>query len=567
MIIELIYIPVLLIVLTMTGFITGKYMAQVFNGEKTFLTPVLKPVEKFIYSVCSVDEYEEMNWKTYTFSVVFFSFINIGFLFLLQLLQGNLPLNPQKFPGVRWDTALNTAISFVTNTNWQSYGGETTMSYLTQMLGLTVQNFLSASVGIAASLAMIRGFIRKETENIGNFWVDLTRSTIYILLPFSIFVAIILISQGVPQTLSHYVTAQTLEGNNQIIAVGPVASQISIKQLGTNGGGFFNANSSHPFENPTGLTNSVEVFSIIFLSIALLFAFGFMINNSKQSWVIYWAVMIIFIFGLSVALWSEFQGNPILAKLGVADGMNMEGKEVRFGIIHSVLWGHMTTCTSNGSVNSMHDSLLPLTPLIYMFNMGIGEVLFGGLGVGLIGIFFYIVITMFIAGLMIGRTPEFLGKKLGALEVVIAAVGVLMSAVSMLIFSAVALSIPAGISSLNNPFCHGLSEILYAYFSGAGNNGSAFAGLNANTPFYNLTIGLLILTGRFATLVPGLVIAGSLAGKRTVPESSATFPTTGIIFVIMFASVILIVGALTFLPVFALGPILEYLFIRKGLIF
>ncbi|MEQ8186838.1 MAG: potassium-transporting ATPase subunit KdpA [Candidatus Eremiobacterota bacterium] len=567
MIIEVIYIPILLTLLTMSGFITGKYMAQVFNGEKTFLAPVLKPVEKFIYSVCSVDEHEEMNWKTYTFSVVFFSFMNTGFLFLLQLLQGYLPLNPQKFPGVRWDTALNTAISFVTNTNWQSYGGETTMSYLTQMLGLTVQNFLSASVGIAASLAMIRGFIRKETEHIGNFWVDLTRSIIYILLPFSIFVAIILIFQGVPQTLSHNITAQTLEGNNQTIAVGPVASQIAIKQLGTNGGGFFNANSSHPFENPDGLTNSVEVFSIIFLSIALLFAFGFMINNSKQSWAIYWAVMIIFILGLSLALWSEFQGNPILSKLGVPDGMNMEGKEVRFGIVHSVLWGQITTVTSNGSVNSMQDSLLPITPLVYMFNMGIGEVIFGGLGVGLMGIFFYIVITMFIAGLMIGRTPEFLGKKLGAIEVVMSAVGVLMSAVSMLIFSAVALSTSAGISSLNNPSCHGLSEILYAYFSGAGNNGSAFAGLNANTPFYNLTIGLLILTGRFATLVPGLVVAGSLAGKRIVPESSATFPTTSMIFVVMFASVILIVGALTFLPVFALGPVLEYFFMQKGLVF
>ncbi len=567
MIIELIYIPVLLIVLTMTGFITGKYMTQVFNGEKTFLTPVLKPVEKFIYSLCSVDEYEEMNWKTYTFSVVFFSFINIVFLFLLQLLQGCLPLNPQKLPGVRWDTALNTAISFVTNTNWQSYGGETTMSYLTQMLGLTVQNFLSAAVGIAASLTMIRGFIRKETEKIGNLWVDLTRSILYILLPLSAFVAIILVFHGVPQTMSPYITAQTIEGNNQIIAVGPVASQIAIKQLGTNGGGFFNANSSHPFENPDGLTNSVEVFSIIFLSIALLFTFGFMINNSKQSWAIYWAVMIIFILGLSLALWSEFQGNPILAKLGVLDGMNMEGKEVRFGIVHSVLWGQLTTVTSNGSVNSMHDSLLPLTPLVYMFNMGIGEVIFGGLGVGLMGIFFYIIITMFIAGLMIGRTPEFLGKKLGALEVVMAAAGVLVSAASVLILSAVALSVPAGLSGLTNQSAHGLSEILYAYFSGAGNNGSAFAGLNANTPFYNLTIGLIILAGRFATLVPGLVIAGSLAGKRIVPESSATFPTTGIIFMVMFASVILIVGSLTFLPVFALGPVLEYLFMQKGLIF
>jgi len=567
MTIELIYIPLLLLLLTITGFITGKYMAMVFNGEKTSLSPIFRPVERFIYRICSVNEEEEMSWKTYTFSAVFFGFMNIAFLFLLQLLQGYLPLNPQKLPGVRWDTAINAAISFVTNTNWQSYGGETTMSYLTQMLGLTVQNFLSASVGIAASLAMVRGFIRKETESLGNFWVDLTRSTLYILLPLSIIVALILIFQGVPQTLSPYITVQTLEGNTQNIATGPVASQIAIKQLGTNGGGYFNANSSHPFENPDGLTNSVEMFSILFLPIAILFAFGFMIKSSKQAWAIYWALMIIFILGLSFALWSEYEGNPILAKLEVSGGMNMEGKEMRFGIMQSVLWGHMTTCTSNGSVNSMHDSQLPLTPVIYMFNMGIGEVIFGGLGVGLMGIFFYIIITMFIAGLMIGRTPEFLGKKLGAIEVVMAALGVLLSAVSVLIFSAIAFSVPAGLSSLNNPSTHGMSEILYTYFSPAGNNGSAFAGLNANTVFYNLTISVVLLIGRFATLVPGLVIAGSLAGKKIVPSSSATFPTTSIIFVIMFASVIFIVGALTFLPVFSLGPILEYLFMQKGLIF
>jgi len=562
-----IYLPLFFLLLTIIALISGKYMAKVFNGEKTLFAPVFRPLEKFIYKLCLIDEAREMTWKTYTVSTVFFTFLSIILVFLLQIIQGFLPLNPQKLAGLRWDTALNTAISFATNTNWQSYGGETTMSYLTQMLGLTVQNFLSPAVGIAASLVMIRGFIRKEAETIGNFWVDLTRSIVYVLLPLSIIFAIVLVSQGVPQTFSPYINIQTIEDCNQTIAVGPVASQIAIKQLGTNGGGFFNANSAHPFENPNGFTNTLEVFAIPVLSIALIFAFGYMMKNNKQAWAIFMSLSIIFIIGLSLSLYSELQGNPILGKMGIEKGINMEGKETRFGLVNSVLWGQLTTCTSNGSVNSMHDSMNPLTPLVYMFNMGIGEVIFGGLGVGLMGIFFYIIITMFIAGLMIGRTPEFLGKKLGILEVVMAATGVIASAIVLLILSAIALTTEAGLSSLNNSSAHGLSEVLYAYLSTAGNNGSAFAGLNANTVFYNLTLSITLLVGRFATLVPGIIIAGSLGKKKIVPTSLATFPTTSIVFIIMLTLVILIVGALTFLPVFSLGPILEYLFMQKGLVF
>ncbi len=556
----LIYIPLLLILVTASATILGKYMAGVLKGEKTFLSPFLQPVEKNIYRLCSVDEKEEMNWKTYAVQAVTFTFTGIIFLIIIQMLQPFLPLNPQKLPSVRWDTAINTAISFATNTNWQSYGGENTMSYFTQMAGLTVQNFLSAAVGIACSLAMIRGFIRKETGLLGNFWVDLTKTVLYILLPLSLIVAFLLISQGVPQTFREYVKVNTLEGREQVIPTGPAASQIAIKQIGTNGGGFSNANSAHPYENPTGLTNIIELFSIVILPFSMIFMFGHMIKNRRQSWIIYLSLMILLVSGLFLSLLWELQGNPALLQAGVSGGVNMEGKEVRFGPVQSVLWGYFTTATSNGSVNSMHDSMLPLTSMIYMFNMGIGEVIFGGVGVGLMGIFFYIIITMFLAGLMIGRTPEFLGKKLGVTEIVMSAVGVLLPAVFVLILSALALNTEAGLSSLTNSSCHGLSEVLYAYLSTAGNNGSAFAGLNVNTVFYNLTLSITLLVGRFATLIPGLAIAGSLAGKKIVPASSATFPTASYIFAIMFFCVILIVGALTFMPVLVLGPILEHLF-------
>lgn len=536
----------------------GRYMSKVFEGQRTFMTPLISPIERSIYRLIQVDEKEEMNWKKYAYSLIVFNLISIAFLFLLQLLQGVLPLNPQGLSGVRWDTALNTAISFVTNTNWQSYAGETTMSYLTQMLGLAVQNFVSAAVGIATILVFIRGFTRKNTDNLGNFWVDMTRPVLYILLPLSIILSIILVSQGVVQTFDPYATVQTLEGSIQTIPLGPGASQVAIKMLGSNGGGFFNANSAHPFENPNSITNFFETLSILLLPMSLVFAFGYMVRNFKQGVAIFSVMMILLLMGLGVALWSESQTNPLMQKLGISDG-NLEGKEIRFGVAESVLWGVATTAVSNGGVNSMHDSTMPLTGLVYLFNMGTGEVIFGGPGVGLAGMLFYVILTMFIAGLMIGRTPEFLGKKLGPDEMKMALVPLILPPAAILIFSAIALSIPEGLAGINNPGSHGLSEILYAYFSALANNGSAFAGLSANTVFYNLTTGLGILIGRFATIIPAIAIAGSLSQKGKVPVNSASFPTTGPLFVIMVTAVIIIIGALTYFPIFALGPGLEHL--------
>jgi K+-transporting ATPase ATPase A chain len=474
-------------------------------------------------------------------------------------LQRLLPLNPAGLAGVHWHTAINTAISFVTNTNWQSYGGEYTMSYLTQMFGLAVQNFVSAGVGIAALLAMTRGFTRKETGTIGNFWVDLVRPVLYVLLPLSLIFALLLVSQGVVQTLKPSATVQTLEGASQTIAVGPAASQIAIKQLGSNGGGFFNANSAHPFENPNWISNFLELLAILLIPVALVFSLGQMLRNPKQGRALFYAMAVLFLLGLGVALVSELAGNPALRALGVEHGSNFAGKETRFGIVNSVLWGQATTCTSNGSVNSMHDASSPLTGLVYMFNMGIGEAIFGGVGVGLMTMLFYVILTMFIAGLMIGRTPEFLGKKLGPFEMVMAVIGVLLPPVVLLSGAALAVLLPTGRASLANPSAHGLSEILYAYLSAGGNNGSAFTGLNADTPFYNLTLGFTMLAGRFATILPGLAIAGALARKKRVPTNIATFPTTGVLFVVMLVAVIIVVGALTYFPVFTLGPVLEHL--------
>lgn len=541
----------------------GKYMSKVFTGQKTFMTPIMQPVERFIYRLVGVDENEEMNWKRYAYSLIVFNIIAILFLFTLQLLQGYLPLNPEGFPGVRWDTALNTAISFVTNTNWQSYAGETTMSYLTQMMGLAVQNFVSAAVGIAAVLVLIRGFIRKNTENLGNFWVDMTRSVLYILLPLSVILALLLVSQGVVQTFDPYATAQTIEGANQIIPLGPAASQIAIKMLGSNGGGFFNVNSAHPFENPNGITNFLESIAILLLPMSLVFAFGYMIRNFKQGLAIFSVMMILFVAGLGVALWSEDQTNPIIEKMGVASG-NLEGKEVRLGVGESTAWGAATTIVSNGGVNMMHDSAMPLTGLVFMFNMATGEVIFGGLGGGLAGMLFYVILTMFIAGLMIGRTPEFLGKKLGPREMTLSVIPLVVPQAAVLILAAIAISAPDGLAGLNNPSAHGMSEILYAYFSTIGNNGSAFAGLSANTIFYNLTLGLAMLIGRFATIIPAIALAGLLAKKGKVPMSSATFPTTGPLFIILVVGVVILLGALTFFSVFALGPGLDHLFMQGG---
>jgi len=559
---DLIFILTLLFVAIILAVPIGKYMSKVFTGQKTFMTPLMLPVERLIYRVVEVDENEEMNWKKYAYALIIFNIIAIIFIFTLQLLQGFLPLNPQDLPGVRWDTALNTAISFVTNTNWQSYAGETTMSYLTQMLGLAVQNFISAAVGIATILVLIRGFTRKNTENLGNFWVDITRSILYILLPLSIIFAVLLVSQGVVQTLDPYTAVETLEGANQTIPLGPAASQIAIKMLGSNGGGFFNVNSAHPFENPNGVTNFLETLAILLLPMSLVFAFGYMVQNFRQGLAIFVVMMILLVMGLGVAMWAEDQTNPILQKIGISG--NLEGKEVRFGVSESSLWGVLTTMVSNGGVNMMHDSVMPLTGLVFMFSMATGEVIFGGLGVGLAGMLFYIILTMFIAGLMIGRTPEFLGKKLGPPEMTLAVIPLVLPPAAILTLSAIAISTPQGLTGLNNPSAHGLSEVLYAYLSTIGNNGSAFAGLSANTIFYNLTCGLAMLIGRFATIIPAIALAGLLAQKGKIPTNAATFPTTGPLFIILVLMVVILLGALTFFSVFAMGPGLEHLFMQGG---
>jgi K+-transporting ATPase ATPase A chain len=542
----------------------GEFMAKVFSGSRNFLTPVVAPLERLLYKLFGVDENEEMSWQTYTLSLVIFNIIGIAVLFILQLVQGFLPLNPQKLGAVRWDTALNTAISFVTNTNWQSYSGEQTMSYLTQMLGMTVQNFLSAAVGIAAVVALIRGFVRKTSKAIGNFWVDLTRSIFYVLLPLAIIGSLLLVSQGVVQTLNGSITAQTLDGGTQIIAVGPVASQEAIKEIGTNGGGFFNANSAHPLENPTPLTNFLEILGLLLIPMALPFTFGVMLKNRRQGVAIFAAMMILYLAGLCGFAWAEMHGNPLLQKVGVINGMNMEGKEVRSGIINSVLFAQSTTVTSCGAVNSMHDSMMPLSGLILMFNMAIGEVIFGGVGTGLIGMLSYAILTMFLAGLMIGRTPELIGKKMELFEMVMSIIIILSPAILLLLLSGIAVSTKAGLASISNDGPHGFSQIVYAFASASGNNGSAFAGLGANTVFYNLTISLAMLVGRFSTIIPALAIAGSLANKKIVPTSIATFPTTGMLFIIMLVGVIIVVGALTFFPAFTLGPILEHLLMATG---
>lgn len=562
---DLIFILIFILITIFLAVPLAKYMAKVFSGEKTFITPLMQPVERFIYHLIGTDENKEMNWKQYAYALVMFNIITIIFVFVLQLLQGFLPFNPEGFPGVRWDTALNTAISFVTNTNWQAYGGETTMSYLTQMVGMAVQNFLSAAVGIAALLVLIRGFTRKNTDKLGNFWVDITRCVLYVLLPLSVVLALILVSQGVVQSFDPYVTAQTLEGANQTIPLGPAASQIAIKMLGSNGGGFFNVNSAHPFENPNGITNFFETLAILLIPISLVFTFGYLIKNFKQGLAIFAIMTTLFAVGLGIALWSESNPNPILENVGVS-GDNLEGKEIRFGVGPSVLWGVSTTAVSNGGVNSMHDSVMPLTGLVYMFNLCTNEVIYGGLGVGLIGMLFYVILTMFIAGLMIGRTPEFLGKKLGPREMVIAIIPIVLPHVAILSMAAIAIATPDGLSGLNNPSSHGLSEILYAFLSYVGNNGSAFAGLSANTLFYNLSGGLGMLIGRFATIIPAIALAGLLAQKGKVPVTSASFPTTGPLFIILVVSVIVLIGALSFFPVFTLGPILDHLFLQGGTI-
>jgi len=532
-------------------------MSRVFSGEKTFMSRVVSSIEKKIYHLCGINESDDMDWKAYAKGFIFFNIIGIIILVVMQILQGYLPLNPQNMPGVRWDGALNTAVSFVTNTNWQSYSGESTLSYFVQMAGLTVQNFLSASIGMSAGIALMRGFARKESDGIGNIWVDMVRSVLYVLLPLSILVGIVLISQGVIQNFYSYRVVQTLEGLTQNIPLGPVASQEAIKQIGTNGGGFFNANSAHPFENPTMISNLVEMFSILLIPISFVFMFGSMIKNMRQARAIVAIMAVLMVIGGVGIVTSEFTANPSIESF--ESGLeNMEGKETRFGVLWSALWGEFTTATSSGSVNSMHDSYMPLSGMIQMFNIGIGEVIFGGVGVGIIGMLFYIILAMFLAGLMIGRTPEFMGKKFGPYEMAMSIISLILPMISLVLISAAAASTKTGLSSLNNASSHGLSEILYAASSAIGNNGSAFAGLNANTPFYNLVLSAGMLIGRFATIIPALAVAGSLAKKKTIPNSSATFPTTGLFFVLIVVFVILIMGALTFFPVYTLGPILEH---------
>ena len=538
--------------------VLGKYMAKVFTGEKHFMRPVLGWLEKVTYKLIGIDPEEESNWKSYAFGLLLFNLIGLVFVFLIQMLQAYLPMNPAHLPNVSWHLAFNTAASFITNTNWQSYAGETTLSYFVQMLGLTVQNFVSAATGLAVLLALIRGLSRKTTEHLGNFWTDLTRSTLYGLLPLSILFSIVLVGQGVVQNFKPYETVQTLQGVKQVIPMGPAASQIAIKQIGTNGGGFFNANSAHPFENPTPLSNFLELLFILLIPAALTFTYGKMVGSVRHGWILFSAMLILLLAGLSLSLYAEYAGNPIFGHLPL-----MEGKETRFGITNSVLWSTSTSAASNGSVNAMHDSLSPLAGMVAMINIMLGEIIFGGVGAGLYGIVIFVILTVFIAGLMVGRSPEYLGKKVEAFEVQMAIVAVLAPNIVILIFSAWTSVSSVGLSSLNNGGPHGFSEILYAYSSAAGNNGSAFAGLNANTLFYNLTLGIGMLIGRFGVIIPVLAIAGNMAKKKITPPSAGTFHTDNWLFVGLLIAVILIVGGLTHFPSLALGPIMEHLLMMK----
>ena len=558
-------LAVFLVILPIIGFVSGEYLARVYSDHHPPLYRLLGPLERAIYRFCRTDPCGEMTFKQYASAFVIFTLLSILVLFLLQEVQGYLPLNPEGLGPVRWDTALNTAVSFTTNTNWQAYSGELTMSYCTQMAGLAVQNFLSAATGLAIVVAFLRGFTRKNADTIGNFWSDLTRSVLYVLLPLAVVLTIVLVSQGVIQNFNPYLPATGLSGDTQVIPGGPVASQVAIKLVGTNGGGFFNTNSAHPLENPTPLSNLLEVFALLCIPLGLPFAFGRMTGDRKQGLALFTAMMVLFAAGLGLATWMETSGNPLLEKAGIAGGANMEGKEVRFGIVPSVLFAVSTTTTSSGAVNAMHDSMLPLTGLVLLFNMLTGEIILGGVGVGLIGILYYAMLTMFLISLMIGRTPEFLGKKLEPFEMTMVSIAVLLPGILILLFSALCLVIPEGLAGIANPGSHGLSEILYAFSSCTGNNGSAFAGLSVNTPFYNLLLAGMMLTGRFLTILPALAIAGSLATKKRVPHSTASIPSTGPLFVVMLIGVIIIVGVLTFFPALVLGPVLEHLAMSGGI--
>lgn len=556
---EILQIALYLVLLTALTPVLGKYMATVFSGERTILSPVIAPPERFIYRLGGVRPLQKMNWKQYAGALLTFNLVGFLVLFSMQLFQPYLPLNPEELPGVSWHLAFNTAVSFVTNTNWQSYAGETTLSFLVQMAGLTTQNFVSAATGIAVLIALIRGLSGKQTEDLGNFWIDMVRSTLYVLLPLAIILTLLLAGEGVVQTFSSHANITTLEGNEQIIPLGPAASQIAIKQLGTNGGGFFNANSAHPLENPTPFSNFLQILAILLLPSALVYTYGRMTDSTRQSWVLWSSMMALFVAGLCISLTAEYSTNPSLHTT-----QKMEGKETRFGIANSVLWSVATTGASNGSVNATHDSLSPLSGLVALFNIMLGEIIFGGVGAGMYGMLVFVILTVFIAGLMVGRTPEYLGKRIELFEVKMAAIAILAPAAAILLFSAIAATTGTGTASISNSGPHGLSQILYAFSSAAGNNGSAFAGLNANTPFYNITIGTGMLIGRFGVILPMLAIAGSLARKKYTPASSGTLPTDTLLFGVLLIGVILIVGGLTFFPALSLGPVAEHFLMLAG---
>jgi len=552
----------------------GGYMTRVFAGERTFLHPVLRPVERAVYWCCGVDEKEEQHWLTYAVAMLFFSVAGFASLYALQRLQGYLPFNPQGQTAVEESSAFNTSVSFVTNTNWQSYVPETTMSYLVQMAGLAVHNFVSAATGIALALALIRGFVRREAKAIGNFWVDLTRATLYVLLPISVVVGLFFVWQGMPQNLGAYVDATTLEGVKQTIAQGPVASQEVIKELGTNGGGFFHANSAHPYENPTPLTNFVQYILIFSIGAGLTNVLGRMVKDERQGWAVFAAMGLLFLAGVTTAYWAESHANPAFAALNVDStqsalqaGGNMEGKEVRFGIVESAMFATITTDTSCGAVNSMHDSFMPLGGMVPLVDIQLGEVIFGGVGSGLYGVLAFAIVAMFVAGLMVGRTPEYLGKKLESREVKMTILALLSLPLSILGWTALATVLPAGIAGIANTGPHGFSEILYAYTSGTGNNGSAFAGISANTLFYNTTIAGAMLMGRFIFVIPLLAVAGSLAQKKVLAPSAGTFPTHSPLFVGLLVGVILIMGGLTYFPAVALGPVVEQVAMTSGTLY
>jgi K+-transporting ATPase ATPase A chain len=570
----LLQISLYLVVLLLLVKPLGAFMARVFQREKTFLDPVLGPMERMIYRVARIDAGREMDWKENSIAMLLFNGIGLLFVYVLQRAQQLLPLNPEGMGAVSPDSALNTAVSFATNTNWQGYGGETTMSYLTQMLALTVQNFVSAATGLALLALIIRGFARHSVRTLGNFWVDMTRSTLYVLLPLSIIFALILVSQGVPQNVSPYEKVPFLQSprdtsgaevKEQVIAMGPVASQIAIKQLGTNGGGFFNVNSAHPYENPTPFSNFLEELAILLIAAALCYTYGKMVGDTRQGWALLTAMTLILVGMLVVCVWAESGSNASLARLGVDQmagpgqaGGNMEGKEVRFGIANSALWATVTTSASNGSVNAMHDSFTPLGGMIPLIAMHLGEVVFGGVGSGLYGMLVFVIVGVFVAGLLVGRTPEYLGHKVESFEMKMASLLILIMPLAVLAFTALAVVMPDGRAGIANPGAHGFSEILYTFTSQANNNGSAFAGVSANTPFYNITGALAMLIGRYWLAVPTLALAGSLARKKLVPPSDGTLPTHTPLFIFWLIAVILIVGALNFLPALALGPVVEY---------